>query len=142
MDKLALLTETVSPDESCWWLVEVITTPTLIHKKYPNLPMETMKGRRRYQIVTVNRGDRLARHITDMGDAALYDCGGLNMPGWWENTVAQLREVAGQWREDQSWEKEILANAAGESRLMKAWFEQMEQRRRVSVFGPHVVVQR
>jgi len=97
---------------------------------------------RRFQIVTVNRGDRLARHITDMGDASLYDCGGLNLPGAWENSVAELREVADQWRTDQKWEKEIIAEAQGQSTLIDTWLAQEEQKRKAlagqSVFGPGV----
>lgn len=123
--------------------MEVIATPTLLRKKYPHLPVETLKGRRRWQILTVNRGDRLARHITDMGDASLYDCGGLNMPGLWENTVAELREVADNWRSDQSWEKQVIADAAGESTLIENWWKQMENRRKAghSVFGSEITIQ-
>jgi len=126
--------------------VEVITTPLALCKKLRGLRLRITRGRRRFQIITVNRGDRLARHITDMGDAGLYACGGLNIPGLWENSVAQLREIADQWRTDQSWEKQVIAEAQGESKLIETWLAQEEQKRKAlagqSVFGPAIAVQR
>lgn len=137
---LTLITDSVRPDEKAWWLVEVITTPLAIRKRFKGLHLPGTAGRHRYQIVTVNRGDRLTRHITDMGPASLYDCGGLNLPGCWENTVAQLREVADQWRNDQRWEKEVIEEAQSRSTLIDTWLKQEEQKPLVgqSVFGPGI----
>ncbi len=139
---LALITDTVRKDELCWWLVEVVTTPLAIRRRFKQLQLTDMVGRHRYQIVTVNRGDRLTRHITDMGDASLYDCGGLNIPGLWENSVAELREIADQWRIDQTWEKEVIAEAQGQSTLVDTWLKQEERKQKAlvgqSVFGPGI----
>lgn len=139
---LDLITNRVSPDEKAWWLVEVITTPLAIQKRFKQLRLFDMTGRHRYQIVTVNRGDRLARHITDMGNASLYSCGGLNIPGLWENTVGQLRETADNWRSDQTWEKQVIADAQGGSTLIDTWLKQEENKKKAlvgqSVFGPGV----
>jgi len=139
---LALITDTVRKDEPCWWLVEVVTTPLAIRRRFKQAQLTDMRGRHRYQIVTVNRGDRLTRHIHDMGDASLYDCGGLNIPGLWENSVAQLREIADQWRIDQTWEKEVIAEAQGRSTLIDTWLKQEEKKKKAlvgqSVYGPGI----
>lgn len=146
MDRLTLLTDQVSPDEMCWWLVEAVTTPLEITKKLKGLKLGNMEGQHRFQIVTVVRGDKLVRHVRDMGDTSLYDCGGLNVPGLLENTVAELREIADQWRSDQRWERDILANEQGESTLLERWVEQADQKAKslqgLSVFGSGVTVQR
>lgn len=138
---LSLITDRVSPDEKAWWLVEVITTPLAIQKRFKQLHLSDMAGRHRYQIVTVNRGDRLARHITDMGDAKLYGCGGLNLPGLWENTVGQLRETADSWRSDQAWERQVIADAQGGSTLIETWLEQ-EEKKRGALVGRSVFARR
>ncbi len=151
MEQLALLTATVSPDEKAWWLVEVIVTPIAMQTRYPELHIPDRTGRHRWQIITVNRNDRKARHITDMGNISLHPYNGLNLPGLWENTVGQLREVADDWRGDQtgvtqSWEKEIVAESQGTSRLVETWVEQAERKRKrrraQSQFGPGLSVQR
>ena len=75
-----------------------------------------------------------------MGSASLYDCGGLNIPGMWENTVAELREIADQWRSDQRWEKEVIGEAQSRSTLIDTWLKQEERKLLVgqSVFGPGI----
>lgn len=144
MEDLVRLTATISPDEKAWWLVEVIVTPIAMQTRYPELHIPNKQGRHRWQVVTVNRNDRLTRHITDMGDASLHPYNGLNLPGLWENTVGQLQEAADDWRGDQSWERQIVADSQGTSNLMENWFKQTERRSKSgsSVFGPVISIER
>lgn len=137
---LTLMTDTVRSDEKAWRLTEIVMTPHAMSKGRRRFKPKTMVGRRRWQVVWVNRGGRLAQHITDMGDAKLYDRGPVNIPGLWEHTVAELREIADQWRNDTPWEHEIIANVQGESRLTERFLIQQEKKRRLStgqvVFSP------
>ena len=144
MEDLALLTATVSPDEKAWWLVEVIVTPIAMQARYPELHILNKNGRHRWQVITVNRNDRKARHITDMGDVSLHPYNGLNVPGLWENTVGELRDAADDWRGDQSFERQIIADSQGTSKLVETWLNQMERRSRSgsSVFGPGISIER
>ena len=126
---MTLITEHVNPDEKAYRLVELVMTPYAMSKGRKRFKPKTMIGRRRWQVLWVNRDDRLAQHITDMGAASLYDRGPVNIPGLWEHTVAELREIADQWRNDDSWEQEIIANVQGESRLTERFLIQQEKKR-------------
>ena len=127
---LTLITDYVRPDEKAYRLVEVVMTPYAMSKGRKRFTPQTMVGRHRWQVVWVNRGDKLAQHITDMGDAKLYNRGPVNIPGLWEHTVAELREIADQWRNDSPWESEVIANAQGESRLIERFLIQQEKKQR------------
>lgn len=125
---LTLITDSVRPDEKAYRLVEIVMTPHAMSKGRRRFRPKTWVGRRRWQVVWVNRGDRLAQHITDMGDASLYNRGPVNIPALWEHTVAELREIANQWRNDSPWEQEIIANAQGESRLIERFLIEQEKK--------------
>lgn len=129
---LTLITDYVQPDEKAYRLVEIVMTPYAMSKGRRRFKPQTMVGRRRWQVIWVNRDDHLAQHITDMGDAKLYNRGPVNIPGLWEHTVAELREIANQWRNDDAWEQEIIANAQGESRLIERWLIQQEKKQRIA----------
>ena len=126
---LSILTDYILPDEKAWRLVEIVMTPYAMSRGRTRFKPKTMIGRRRWQVVWVNRDDRLAQHITDMGDASLFNRGPVNIPGLFEHTVAELREIADQWRNDNSWEQEIIANVQGESKLTERFLIQQEKKR-------------
>lgn len=127
---LTLITDYVLPDEKAYRLVEIVMTPHDMSKGGKRFRPQTWIGRRRWQVVWVLRNDQLAQHITDMGDAGLYKSGPLQIWSLWEESVAELREIANQWRSDDSWERQILADVQGESRLIERFLIQEEKKQR------------
>jgi len=49
---------------------------------------------RRYQIIYVNRNDRLAEYREDLGLASDFDAIQFRIPSFWEHTVGELKEMA------------------------------------------------
>ena len=67
-----------------------------INEKTPDL-----KEMHRYQVILVNRGDKLAEYRVDMGGADKWKhCRFINIPALWEHSVAELQFIAGQIRDE------------------------------------------
>lgn len=141
---LTLVTDYVLPNEPAYRLCEIVMTPHAMSKGGKRFKPSTTKGRRRWEIVWVNRGDRLAEHIRDMGPSSAYDYGCINIPSLWEHSVAELRDIAEQVRNDGQWEKDIIAQRQSESKLLEHAAIQCELRQKAgkSAFGPAISVQR
>ena len=143
--KLAAITLFAHPDEKAYALVEVPLAPYLLWRQ--GYQPESWSGTRRYQIVIVNRDDRPAMHLTDMGLSQEFATGPFRIPAYWEHSVAELRGMAEQQHgRGDSWQREILVNAQGESTMRRDLERQFEQAQKnlacQSVFGPGITVQR
>ena len=129
--------EEIHPDESAYWLFEINLTPFIASRKGYKPP--SMAGRKRYQIIQVNRGDHLVNHYTDLGDSALFS-GPFELPSLWEHSVAELRDMADTMRWRDEWTKDLITNLEGESTLLKDTAHWLEERQQIkatrSHFGP------
>ena len=127
-DKITPTTLNVRKDEPCYLLVEMI------------LPAANYQGRRRWQILTVIRDDKLTEHWYDMGPASQFRSEPIRILGgyvdevtgtiWIEHTVAELMEIADWYRE----QKPLSANIEPRN-LWDEYHKKLEQGRG-SVFGP------
>ena len=123
----------VSPDELSLGLVEDDRTP-------PG------KGKRRFQVITVVRNDRLANWVYDLGPAKGFLAHGFSIPSgqvlpdgridaW--HTVAELREIADKLRESK---KDDMFDPAPSMDWTQAYQDEMDRLRReamkMSIFGP------
>lgn len=137
---------TVSPDEKAFALIELNMTPYSFLKAGRKGKPKSWSGMHRWQVIYVNRGDRLAEYHRDMGDAALYEVGSLRIPSLWEHTVAELQDIADNVRSLKRQQRSMMAELQGESTLLRdaeAFVEEVyKRRRRRSVFGPAISVQR
>lgn len=95
MPQLEEATFTISPDEHAWSLKEL------------NLPTPDSKGRRRFQMIEVVRGDKLVTWASDMGDAKSFDVDQIHIMGGFVDergkghcyhSVAELQEMADDMR--------------------------------------------
>lgn len=84
-------------DEKAYGLIEL----NLLKPDYTSL--------RRYQIVLVNRGDKLAEAAMDLGPAENFlGVVEFNIPSLWEHTVGELRDIADTLRDTSSRTREIM----------------------------------
>lgn len=94
---------------------------------------------RRYQIILVNRNDRIAEWWYDLGPSIAFTASQFTFPMLWEHTVAEAQEMAETKRHDDYWLK-FLAEKKSESTLLIDAAEQRDEHRKVianqSVFGP------
>ena len=98
MAKLYPVTLTVSPGEKAMALYEVI-------EQSPG-----SRGMHRYQVILVNRDDKLAEFRVDMGKADKWkNVRFINIPSLWEHTVAELQYIAGQIRDESAQDELDLA---------------------------------
>lgn len=144
---LTPIATTVSPDEKAFALVEVVLTPYSFTKGGRKFRPKSWSGKHRYQILYVNRGDRIAEYHRDLGDAALFESGPFRIPSLWEHTVGELQEIADNVRSRVKEDRSVMAELQGRSTLVRdaaAFFEEVYKRRRgqQSVFGPAIKVQR
>ena len=59
------------------------------------------RGMHRYQIILVNRGDKLAEFRIDMGSATKWKgIRFINIPSLWEHSVGELQFIAGTIRDE------------------------------------------
>ena len=59
------------------------------------------KGMHRYQVILVNRGNKLAEFRVDMGEASKWkNTRFINVPSLWEHEVAELQFIANQIRDE------------------------------------------
>ena len=111
------------------------------------MPFKTAdeKAIRRFQVIRVNRADRLAEFRTDLGPWRQGDRA-FAIPAFWEHTVGELRDMADKLRtENNQWLDEQIAKARSQP-MGAQWLEQVEKYRQIvanrSVFGRKVLTQR
>lgn len=142
MPKIETVTQWVKKDEKAYFLVEVDGPPKLILNK-PGY------GRRRYQVIWVNRNDTLAAYVTDLGESSTFAAKQFRIPSIWEHTVAELQAIAEDYRtygylDDQNY----LLNMQKESEetFHKRFTDYAEEGHKIlyniSEFGPGVNKQR
>lgn len=122
----------ISPDELALGLVEADRTP-------PG------KGKRRFQMIEVIRNDRRAQWVYDLGPAESFHAHGFHIPSgeiysdgridaW--HTVAELREIADEWRESK---KDDMFDPAPSMDWTQAYQDEMDRQKRearkISIFG-------
>ena len=83
IEKIYPITLVVLPSEKAMALYEV------------NEQSLGSKGMHRYQVILVNRGDRLAEFRKDMGKASKWkNVRFINIPSLWEHSVSELQFLA------------------------------------------------
>lgn len=76
----------VLPDEKAYGLSEVnLLSPWVVGVG------QTMH---RYQIIYVNRDDKLAEYREDLGSASGFSAIQFRIPSFWEHTVGELKDIA------------------------------------------------
>ncbi len=128
------VTIAVHEDEKAWALREL------------NLVRPPTRQWHRWQIVTVIRNDELTEWWHDLGPMKRFTAPQIEIPGLLEHTVAEIRDIAEQYRlGDDYWTKRAEELAA-ESTIIPDLLNQREEQRRVihnrSSFGPGVRTQR
>lgn len=123
---LDLMTSFILPDEKAYWLVE----STFSYANY--------KGKKRFQIIWVNRDDRLAAWVGVVDDDQGLDYPEFRIPSLWEHEVAELQEMAQLSRFDNTLDL-LMKEQAENSTLLKDFMELAERRAAIkanrSVFG-------
>lgn len=132
-DKHFGLTSYVDIDESCLYLQESVRVGP---------PKALLPGQyHRYERILVNRNDAISEWWFDLGLEADFTTGIFQMPCFWLHSVGEARECA------QAKRAGLMHTVEQEPRdLWGDWFKQLEQedlkRRRVSVSGPYINVER
>ncbi len=133
MSQLVVGTTVLSPDEPCFNLSEI------------NLQAPDSRGWRRYQVLLVVRGDRLAEFRSDLGPARRFTAQQFRIPGGVRDevsgrieilhTVGELRDIADRLRAGLVRPPELAPTD-----LVAGYHETLEERRRRrrgrSTFGP------
>jgi hypothetical protein len=123
---IGVMTQSVDQDEKVYWLVE----ETFTAKNY--------RGKERYQIIYVNRDDKLAAWVGIVDDAEGVDYPQFRIPGLWEHNVAEMQEMAQLMRYDNTLDK-LMAEQAGNSTLINDMMILAERRQAIlanrTVFG-------
>ena len=89
MSKIYPITLTITPGEKAMGLYE-------INEQSPG-----SRGIHRYQVILVNRNDKLAEFIIDMGKEELWrNKRFINIPAVWEHSVSELQFIADQIRDE------------------------------------------
>ncbi len=136
-------------DEKAYALIETDMTPWAASTGGTQFTPESYIGLRRYQFIGVNRGDRIALWVHDMGDAAGFDFGALEVLSLWEETVAAVQDIADDIREkDAAFNRNVIL--ARQQELKERWPEMAYKQsellrlnlRNQSIFGPAVVAER
>jgi hypothetical protein len=111
-----------------------------------NLPTPDSKGVHRYQLIYVARKDKLAVHRKDMGDASKWTANQFEIWSGWQDTVAELAEMADKQREHGVESYEGYLQAKEDSHLVEGYIEFQEQldklRKNRSFSGPGGLRQR
>lgn len=127
-------TDIVTKDEKAWSLGERnLVRPPEFHLH-------------RYQIVTVVRDDKLAEWWKDLGPAERFTAPEFEVPSFFEHSVAELREIATQQRERDTYWGDFMAAQAADSTLISDFLNRVEENWKLiynqSTFGPGGHVQR
>lgn len=95
--------------------------------------------RHRWQVITVNRDDRLSECWIDLGPASQFRGVEFEIPSLWEHSVAELIYIADSKRNDTTWQL-FMAEQRAESTLIKDFMDQMEEKAAIienrTVSGP------
>lgn len=141
-----LITTTLDPDEKIDLLVELDLTPHAASDGGKRFAPESWDGINRYEFITVNRGDRKAVHIRNMGPSVRFLAGPVRFKAFWEHTVGEARSIAEYARENSAHEVTELLALQKESTLIEDALQQNEEmyrhRKNLSTFGPGGHVQR
>lgn len=97
----------VHPDEKAYALVEV------------DLQSPTYKGFHRYQLIIVNREDRMAEFRRDLGLAENFNARQFRVPSLWLHTVGELQDIADDLRDTTSPPSEHLPVPGGGDMLQR-----------------------
>lgn len=97
----------VNPDEKAYALVET------------NLQSPTFKGFHRYQLIIVNREDRMSEFRRDLGLAENFKARQFRIPALWLHTVGELQDMADDLREEVSTPNEHLPVPDGDDMLQQ-----------------------
>ena len=128
LNKLTVIAKSVHPDEPCYGLAEMTLTKPDYH------------GRCRYQIVYVNRNDRITPFLRDVTDevGGNLDYPPLRIVSYGDDTVGQLWSLADEYRINRELEQKI-AERKGTSTLLKNVLELSQILKKVeynrTVFG-------
>ena len=100
----------------------------------------------RYQIILVNRDDKIVEWWDDLGPSSNFTASPLSIPALWLHTVAELRAIAEETREgDNYWvnrSKELVAESALTSDVIDFYEETRKVINNRSVSGPSISKQR
>ena len=109
MSKIYPITLTITPGEKAMGLYE-------INEQSPG-----SRGIHRYQVILVNRNDRLAEFRIDMGKEELWrNKRFINIPAVWQHSVAELQFIADQIRDETTQDElDIMALLDSQGRLTK-----------------------
>lgn len=137
MPLLETATLAISPDEHAWSLREL------------NLPAPDFKGKRRFQIIEVVRGDRLVKWQHDMGPAKSFKANQFNLVGGFVDeqgrghcfhSVAELREMADELRERKELPDVVDSEPVTAEKWLQAYEDEKDRKRleakKQSLFGP------
>ncbi len=121
-----LVTDYILPDEKAYWLVESTYS-------YPSY-----KGKKRFQLIWVNREDRLAAWVGVVDDDQGVDYPEFRIPSLWEHSVDEMQYMAQQLRFDDTLDN-LMKEQAENSTLIKDFMELAERRQAIkanrSTFG-------
>jgi len=90
MEELMPAAVIVLPDEKAYGLSEVNLLGPVVEGEG-----QTM---RRYQIIYLNRGDKLAEYREDLGLASDFDAIQFRIPSFWEHSAGELMDIAREMR--------------------------------------------
>ena len=101
----------VLPDEKAWSYLEMDEQSPGSH------------GFRRYQIITVKRGDQLAEYREDMGNSDNFKDARktIHIPSLFEHSVAELIELANELRYERGRDELDVREIAGIYPFTKPW---------------------
>ena len=149
LPSVVAFTPFVFDNEKVYALIETDMTPWAASHAGTQFTPESYVGLRRYQFIGVNRGDRIALWVHDMGPAESFDFGALEVLSLWEETVAEVQDTANDIREkDAAFNRNVIL--ARQQELKELWPEMAYKQsellrlnlRNQSVFGPAVVAER
>lgn len=107
--ELSVSTQFISPDEKAYWLTETWRRTAL--------------GDRRHQEIAVLRGDTIAIYQDDLGAWDINADKPLQIPGFWEYSVGELREMADMVRGDKPPDRNEPID------LITVWAKELDERR-------------
>lgn len=147
--KIVPFTPFIFGNERAYALFETDMTPWSASLGGERFIPDSYIGLHRYQFIGVNRGDRIALWIHDMGEAGSFDFGPLQVLSLWEETVEWLQDKAQEIREnDAAFNRAVIKER--QEYLKERWpemaYRQAEllrlNRANQSVFGPAVTAER
>jgi len=109
-EDIGLMTQYVDQDEKVYWLIE----ETFAAKNY--------QGKKRYQILYVNRDDRLAAWVGIVDEVEGVDFPQFRIPSMWEHNVGEMQEMAQMMRYDDKLDK-LMKEQAENSTLLADFME-------------------